>query len=170
MHEARFPYLWRMSFSINAHLTKPEFVRMSVRRIYTNPIIVFFCCVGVVALAYGLLEVFDVVPHFGDIYPTLFIGFFFAIAFPLFNAWFAARTYRYGNLSSQQVVYTFTDEGLWLNIATEVLPWQGVVRKQRVGGYLLLFTDRVSAFILPLAPFTADQIEFVRAHVPNGRL
>ncbi|HTJ11992.1 MAG TPA: YcxB family protein [Dinghuibacter sp.] len=159
-----------MSFSINAHLTKSEFVRMSVLRIYTNPIILFFCCVGVAALGFGLLEAFGAIPRIGDVYPTLFIGFFFAIAFPLFNAWFAARTYRYGNLSSQQVVYTFTDEGVWLNVATEMLPWEGLVRKQRVGGYLLLFTDRVSAFILPLAPFTPEQIDFVSAHVPKGRV
>ena len=159
-----------MSFTVNAYLTRPEFVRMSVRRTYTNPIILFFSCVGVAALGLGLLQVFKVIPPFGKVYPTLFIGAYFAVAFPLFNAWLAARTYRYGTLSSQSVTYTFSEDGLHLSTATETLPWEGLVRKQRVGKYLLLFTDRVSAFILPMEGFSAEQLEFVHAHVPKGRV
>lgn len=159
-----------MSFSVNAHLTRPEFIRMSIQRIYTNPVILFFSCVGVAALAFGILQVVHVIPPFGKVYPTLFIGAYFAVAFPLFNAWLAARTYRYGTLSAQHVTYTFSEEGLSLNTATEPLPWSGIVRKQRVGKYLLLFTDRVSAFIMPIEGFSPEGLDFVRVHVPKGRV
>ncbi|TDX02219.1 YcxB family protein [Dinghuibacter silviterrae] len=159
-----------MSFTVNAFLTRSEFIRMSVRRTYTNPVILFFSCVGVAALGLGLLQLAHLVPPFGNIYPTLFIGVYFCLAFPAFNAWLAARTYRYGTLSSQHVVYTFSEEGLRLSTATDALPWEGIVRKQRIGKYLLLFTDRVSAFILPIDGFSAEGLAFVAAHVPKGRI
>jgi hypothetical protein len=159
-----------MTFTVNAHLTQPEFVRMSVQRTYTNPVILFFSCVGIAALGFGVLQILKVVPPFGSVYPTIFIGAYFAVAFPLFNAWLATRTYRHGTLSSQRIAYTFSEAGIALSVFEDTLPWAGVVRKQRVGKYLLLFTDRVSAFILPIDAFSSVQLDFIRERVRKGRI
>jgi hypothetical protein len=161
------------AFSVQAYLTKAEFVRMSVRRCYTNPVILFFSVIGLAAIAFGLAQVLHLIPVWGSVYPTIFIGVYFAVAFPAFNAMLAAKNYRVGTLSSRQITYTFSDEGLHLSgedIETTPLHWSGIIRKQRVGKYLLLFTDRVSAFILPIEGFSEQQLDFVASKVPAGHI
>ncbi len=160
-------------FSVKAYLTKPEFVSLSVRRTLTSPIILFFTVIGLVGIILGLLEVAHIIPPIVSVYPTLFMGFYFAIAFPIFNALMAARNYKYGVLSSREVIYTFSEEGLTLEgdgIESTLLFWQAIVRKQRVGKHLLLFTDRVSAFILPIDGLNQTQLDFIRSKVQVGRI
>jgi hypothetical protein len=160
-------------FSVKAYLTKPEFVSLSVRRTLASPIILFFTVIGLVGMILGLLEVLHLIRPVISVYPTLFMGFYFAIAFPAFNALLAARNYKYGVLSSREITYTFSEEGLSLQgdgIESTLLFWQGIVRKQRVGKHLLLFTDRVSAFILPMDGLSEGQLDFIRSKVPVGRL
>lgn len=163
------------SFSVKAQMTKAEFVRMSVLRTYTNPVILFFSSVGIAALVFGLLQYTHVIPRVNTVplYPTLFIGIYFCIAFPFFNAWLAARNYRRGVLSARLVMYTFSEEGLHLQSGDDIdatMPWTDIVRKQRVGKHLLLFTDRVSAFILPIDGFTEANRQWLGEHVPRGRI
>jgi hypothetical protein len=157
-----------MDFSVTVHLSRREFVRMSILRTYTSPVIRVLTAIGVAALIFGCLQISDVIPRYSGVYPTLFIGFYFAIAFPVFNAWMAARNYKVSSYISRPVTYSFSSEGLALNVAEGVLPWSAVVRVQRVGRFLLLYTNKVSAFVFPAGAFTEEQIDFVRSRVmPN---
>jgi hypothetical protein len=157
-----------MDFSVTVHLSRREFIRMSVLRTYTSPVIRVLTFIGFAALIFGCLQIFDVVPRFSGVYPTLFIGFYFAIAFPIFNAWMAARNYRVSSYISRAVTYHFGLEGLSLDVAEGVLPWSAVVRVQTIGAFLLLYTDKVSAFVFPVNAFSGEQIDFVRSRVmPN---
>lgn len=156
-------------------MTKGEFVRMSVLRTYTNPVILFFSSVGIAALGFGLLQYAKIIPRNSTVplYPTLFIGIYFCIAFPLFNAWLAARNYRRGTLSARLVTYTFGDEGIHIASGEDIdadMPWTDIVRKQRVGKHLLLFTDKVSAFILPIEGFSEVHRQWLSERVPKGRI
>jgi hypothetical protein len=54
--------------------------------------------------------------------------------------------------------------------ATALLEWPSIVKKQRVGKFLLLFTDRVSAFILPASQLGPAELDFIRGKVPNGTI
>jgi hypothetical protein len=160
-------------FSVKAYLTKPEFVSLSVRRTLASPIIIFFAIVGLVGIVLGLLEALHIIQPIASVYSTLMMGFYFAIGFPIFNALLAARNYKYGVLSSREVTYTFSEEGLTLEgdgIESTLLFWQAIIRKQKVGKHLLLFTDRVSAFILPIDGLSAAQLDFIRSKVPVGRI
>jgi hypothetical protein len=160
-------------FSVYVQLAKPEFVRVTIIRSYKNFRGVLLCVVGVASLILGIAQATGRFPSTGHGLPSLFIGLYLLVVYPLMVVFAASRSYKASTFMQQGITYIFSEEGIQLTGNKELemsLDWSQLVKKRLYGNYLFLFTSRLNAFIIPRNELTEEELAFIGKKVPKGRL
>ena len=162
------------SFSVYAQLTKAEFVRLTLRRTYSNPRTIILFVAGCLAILYLFLQLTGLIPGDKDnLWPFLIAAFYFLVAYPLLIALMASKNYKASTFIKQGITYEFNEDGINLSGDKDLemhLGWSQITKKQGVDKYLLLFTGGATAFIIPKDQLTEEELAFIGDKVPKGRI
>jgi hypothetical protein len=160
-------------FSVYVQLTRAEFTRVTMIRSYKNFRGLLLCAVGVGSLVIAIAQISGWFPSKSSPLPSLFIGLYLLVAYPLMVVFAASRSYKASTFMKQGITYEFSEEGIQLSGNKDLemkLDWSQLVKKQVYGHHLFLFTSRVNAFIIPRSELTEEELAFIGTKVPKGRV
>lgn len=161
-----------MPFSVYAQLTKAEFVRLAIFRTYRNPFVWIFSLLGGVGILAAIFRFFGAIPELGSPWSPLICGLYFFLSSPVRNALVALRVYNSSEFLSHGITYSFDEDGVQLFGDRDLemkIGWSQFTKKQLGGHYILLYTGRTNAYIIPKDQFAEEELDFIATKVPKGR-
>jgi hypothetical protein len=154
------------TFKITTLLSQKEYIKLMFYRFFTKPVFLVMVTSVIMAVGLGVIgrggfSVRNLLPLF------VLYGFLLPMAI-LFTSY---RTYKKSNTLQHQITYTFSEDNLHVALdgVDSTINWEIFISRELKLGFLLLYTNHVMFYILPVRCFKKEQLMAVKAKVPKKK-
>lgn len=154
------------TFKINTLLTQKEYIKLMFYRFFTKPVFLVMVTSVIMAVGLGVIgrggfSVRNLLPLF------VLYGFLLPLAI-LFTSY---RTYKKSNTLQHKITYTFSDEHLHVQLdgVDSTINWDIFISREVKLGFLLLYTNHSTFYIVPVRCFNKEQLQAVNARIPKKK-
>ena len=161
-----------IKFSVK--IKEDDLYRFNLHHTYTGSQGIISVALFVLLIAIWILRFSVLSPIYRVFYPLIAVIFLLYIPLTLKVR---VKAQMQQEVFSYPLTYELKDEGLWISSpASEepaVLPWEYVYKVSTWKGYLLIYSNRVNAYIIPISDIFAeynDTVAFIKSHVEDYKL
>ena len=161
-----------IKFSVK--IKEDDLYRFNLHHTYTGSQGIISVVLFVLLIAIWILRFSVLSPIYRVFYPLIAVIFLLYIPLTLKVR---VKAQMQQEVFSYPLTYELKDEGLWISSpASEepaVLPWEYVYKVSTWKEYLLIYSNRVNAYIIPISDISAeynDTIAFIKSHVEDYKL
>ncbi len=161
-----------IKFSVK--IKEDDLYRFNLHHTYTGSQGIISVVLFVLLIAIWILRFSVLSPIYRVFYPLIAVIFLLYIPLTLKVR---VKAQMQQEVFSYPLTYELKDEGLWISSpASEepaVLPWEYVYKVSTWKGYLLIYSNRVNAYIIPISDISAeynDAVAFIKSHVEDYKL
>lgn len=161
-----------IEFSVK--IKEDDLYRFNLHHTYTGSQGIISVVLFVLLIAIWILRFSVLSPIYRVFYPLIAVIFLLYIPLTLKVR---VKAQMQQEVFSYPLTYELKDEGLWISSpASEepaVLPWEYVYKVSTWKGYLLIYSNRVNAYIIPISDISAeynDTVAFIKSHVEDYKL
>jgi hypothetical protein len=154
------------TFKITTHLTQREYIKLMFYRFFTKPVFLVMVSSVIMAVGFGVIGRGGFSVH--NLFP-LFVLYGFLL--PLAILFTSYRTYKKSNTLQHRIYYTISEENVHVELegVNSTINWEIFLSREVKLGFLLLYTNHVMFYILPVRCFNKEQLAAVKAKVPKKR-
>lgn len=161
-----------IKFSVK--ITEDDLFRFNLHHSYTSSqgilsVVLFVLLIVVWILRFAVLS-----PLYRAFYPLIAIIFLLYIPLTLKAR---VKVQIKQEVFSYPITYELKDEGLWISSPSSeepaVLPWEYIYKVSTWKGYLLIYSNRVNAYIIPIADILSDYdniVAFMKSHIEDYKI
>ncbi|MBO5618304.1 MAG: YcxB family protein [Pseudobutyrivibrio sp.] len=161
-----------IKFSVK--IKEDDLYRFNLHHTYTGSQGIISVVLFVLLIAIWILRFSVLSPIYRVFYPLIAVIFLLYIPLTLKVR---VKAQMQQEVFSYPLTYELKDEGLWISSpASEepaVLPWEYVYKVSTWKEYLLIYSNRVNAYIIPISDISAeynDTVAFIKSHVEDYKL
>ena len=161
-----------IKFSVK--IKEDDLYRFNLHHTYTGSQGIISVVLFVLLIAIWILRFSVFSPIYRVFYPLIAVIFLLYIPLTLKVR---VKAQMQQEVFSYPLTYELKDEGLWISSpASEepaVLPWEYVYKVSTWKEYLLIYSNRVNAYIIPISDISAeynDTVAFIKSHVEDYKL
>ncbi|MBP3261599.1 YcxB family protein [Pseudobutyrivibrio sp.] len=161
-----------IKFSVK--IKEDDLYRFNLHHTYTGSQGIISVALFVLLIAIWILRFSVLSPIYRVFYPLIAVIFLLYIPLTLKVR---VKAQMQQEVFSYPLTYELKDEGLWISSpASEepaVLPWEYVYKVSTWKEYLLIYSNRVNAYIIPISDISAeynDTVAFIKSHVEDYKL
>ena len=161
-----------IKFSVK--IKEDDLYRFNLHHTYTGSQGIISVVLFVLLIAIWILRFSVLSPIYRIFYPLIAVIFLLYIPLTLKVR---VKAQMQQEVFSYPLTYELKDEGLWISSpASEepaVLPWEYVYKVSTWKEYLLIYSNRVNAYIIPISDISAeynDTVAFIKSHVEDYKL
>jgi hypothetical protein len=139
-------------FSVSFSISKNDYVKVILNKSYRKPFMIVFTVLGFYFFIRTIAILLNLNRSTGSEQERVFQGIWGITTFvsPILTYRWAAKNYAAAKVLHVPNTFTFSDEGVSSDssLTNGLIKWEGIVKRQEIGDYLLLYTDRVVAMFL----------------------
>jgi len=161
-----------IKFSVK--ITEDDLFRFNLHHSYTSSqgilsVVLFVLLIVVWILRFAVLS-----PLYRVFYPLIAVIFLLYIPLTLKAR---VKVQIKQEVFSYPITYELKDEGLWISSPSSeepaVLPWEYIYNVSIWKGYLLIYSNRVNSYIIPIADILSDYdniVAFMKSHIEDYKI
>ena len=163
----------REDITFSTKISEQDLYRYNIHHAYTSSQGIFSIIVSVLLLAAWIMQFQKLSSLYMILYPVIAILFLVYIPF---NLKLKVKQQMMQDVFAYPLTYTFKESGVEISSPTTeeaaVLPWEYIYKASTWKDYLLIYTNRVNAYIIPKADIEnmyGDVVDYIKNHVEDYR-